>query len=159
MKKSKLFQLLGLTLVISIALTFTACNDDDDPVPVEAFITEFAVTNAGGQGDLPVTPTVALRQEVLLFGGIKGGVEPDSILLLRAADDLPSGIRITELDDAKQRVDCGQVIALANLQPPDDFGAVLFVENGFELVARRTFEFVVDLEQAVEAAAAADQLQ
>ncbi len=54
MKKSRLFQLLGLTLVISFALTFTACNDDDDPVPVEAFITEFAVTNAGGQGDLRV---------------------------------------------------------------------------------------------------------
>lgn len=41
-------------MVISLALNFTACNDDDDPTPVEALITEFAVTNAGAGGDLRV---------------------------------------------------------------------------------------------------------
>lgn len=45
-------------MVISFALNFTACNDDDDPTPVEALITEFAVTNAGAGGDLRVEGTI-----------------------------------------------------------------------------------------------------
>ena len=59
MKKSKLFQLLGLIIVISFALNLTACSDDDDPVPVEALITEFAITNAGGAGDLRVEGVIS----------------------------------------------------------------------------------------------------
>jgi hypothetical protein len=59
MKKSKLFQLLGLIMVISFALSFTACSDDDDPTPVEALITEFAITNAGADGDLRVEGAIS----------------------------------------------------------------------------------------------------
>lgn len=59
MKKSKLFQLLGLIIVISFALNLTACSDDDDPTPVEALITEFAITNAGGAGDLRVEGVIS----------------------------------------------------------------------------------------------------
>ncbi len=54
MKKSRLFQLLTFALLVSFAMTFTACSDDDDPVPAEAKITEFAITNAGADGDLYV---------------------------------------------------------------------------------------------------------
>ncbi len=50
MKKFKLFQLLGLLAVLAISISFTSC-DEDEPTPTEALITEFAVTNAGGQGD------------------------------------------------------------------------------------------------------------
>ncbi|TVQ92326.1 MAG: DUF4623 domain-containing protein [Bacteroidetes bacterium] len=59
MKKSKLFQLLGLILVISFTLNFTSCSDDDDPLPVEALITEFAITNAGGAGDLRIEGVIS----------------------------------------------------------------------------------------------------
>jgi hypothetical protein len=59
MKKSKLFQLLGLIMVISFAISFTSCSDDDDPTPVEALITEFAITNAGGAGDLRVEGAIS----------------------------------------------------------------------------------------------------
>jgi hypothetical protein len=59
MKKSKLFQLLGLIMVISFAISFTSCSDDDDPTPVEALITEFAITNAGGAGDLRVEGVIS----------------------------------------------------------------------------------------------------
>lgn len=59
MKKSKLFQLLGLIIVISFALNLTSCSDDDDPTPVEALITEFAITNAGGAGDLRVEGVIS----------------------------------------------------------------------------------------------------
>lgn len=51
MKKTRLFPLLGLMAILSISLSFTACNDEDDPVPAEALITEFAITNAGAQAD------------------------------------------------------------------------------------------------------------
>ncbi len=44
---------MGLMAILSLALSFTAC-EEDDPEPVEALITEFAITNAGGDGDLRV---------------------------------------------------------------------------------------------------------
>jgi hypothetical protein len=59
MKKSKLFQLSGLIMLISFALSFNSCSDDDDPTPVEALITEFAITNAGGAGDLRVEGVIS----------------------------------------------------------------------------------------------------
>lgn len=45
--------------MISFALNLTACSDDDDPTPVEALITEFAITNAGGAGDLRVEGVIS----------------------------------------------------------------------------------------------------
>lgn len=51
MKKARLFQLLGLIGLVSLSVVFHSCKDDDDPKPVEALITEFAITNAGAQGD------------------------------------------------------------------------------------------------------------
>ncbi|MFW5725400.1 MAG: hypothetical protein ACOCX0_03050 [Bacteroidota bacterium] len=53
MKRTKMFSLMGLMAILSLALSFTAC-EEDDPEPVEALITEFAITNAGGDGDLRV---------------------------------------------------------------------------------------------------------
>jgi hypothetical protein len=50
MKNFKLFQLMGLLAVLAIAFTFTSCKEDD-PQPTEALITEFAITNAGSQGN------------------------------------------------------------------------------------------------------------
>jgi len=46
-------------MLISFALSFTACSDDDDPIPVEALITEFAITNAGADGDLRVDGVIS----------------------------------------------------------------------------------------------------
>ena len=46
-------------MLISFALSFTACSDDDDPIPVEALITEFAITNAGADGDLRVEGVIS----------------------------------------------------------------------------------------------------
>ena len=54
MKKIKIFPFLAMLAMLATSVVFTACNDDDDPVPAEAFITEFAITNAGGDGDLRV---------------------------------------------------------------------------------------------------------
>lgn len=55
MKKTKLFPFFALVAMLATAVVFTACSDDDDdPLPVEALITDFAVTNAGGEGDLRV---------------------------------------------------------------------------------------------------------
>jgi hypothetical protein len=54
MKKNKLFYLASLAFMLSMAMVFTACNDDDndvDPVDPDAFITEFAIINAGADGD------------------------------------------------------------------------------------------------------------
>ena len=54
MKKNNVFLMTFMVLMLSMAIMFTACSDDDDPVPVEALITEFAITNAGADGDLRV---------------------------------------------------------------------------------------------------------
>ncbi|MFO7873270.1 MAG: DUF4623 domain-containing protein [Bacteroidales bacterium] len=59
MKKTSMlekFWKLPMALFIVLAVTFAACDDDDDPAPIEqeAFITEFAITNAGADGDARV---------------------------------------------------------------------------------------------------------
>ncbi len=55
MKKKQLFAILGLTAMMLLAFTFNSCKkDDDDDDPAEALITEFAITNAGGEGNLRV---------------------------------------------------------------------------------------------------------
>lgn len=54
MKKIKIFPFLAMIAMLATSMVFTACEEDDDPIPVEALITSFAVTNAGGEGDLRV---------------------------------------------------------------------------------------------------------
>lgn len=51
MKKIKIFPILAMLAMLATSLVFTACNDEDDPLPAEALITEFAITNAGAQAD------------------------------------------------------------------------------------------------------------
>ncbi len=55
MKKNNVFLMIFMALMLSMAMVFTACDDDDngvDPVDPDAFITEFAIINAGADGDV-----------------------------------------------------------------------------------------------------------
>ncbi|MDR4987216.1 MAG: DUF4623 domain-containing protein [Bacteroidales bacterium] len=55
MKKNNVFLMTLMAFLLSMAMVFTACNDDDDdPLPLEALITEFAITNAGADGETVV---------------------------------------------------------------------------------------------------------
>lgn len=59
MKKIKIFPFLAMLAMLATSIVFTACDDEDDPVPAEALITSFAVTNAGGEGDLRVDGVIS----------------------------------------------------------------------------------------------------
>jgi hypothetical protein len=50
MKKTGFISLMGLLMLFAFSFTFTSCTEDE-PEPIEALITEFAVTNAGAQGN------------------------------------------------------------------------------------------------------------